>query len=91
MVKINESGDYLKMFQELCLSNEELENLVLRRILWFKKNPKDTRLDNHLLRKNMEGKWAFSITDDIRVVYEWTNKTTVRFLAIGPHPEVYPS
>ena len=61
-----------------------------KRIRWFKKNPHDTRLDNHLLTKKMIGKWAFSITDDIRIVYEWTNQTTVRFLAIGSHNKVYP-
>jgi mRNA-degrading endonuclease YafQ of YafQ-DinJ toxin-antitoxin module len=37
----------------------------------------------------MKGKWAFSITDDIRIIYEWKDKNVVRFLAIGTHPEVY--
>ena len=37
----------------------------------------------------MAEKWAFSITDDIRIVYEWLNKNTVRFLAIGGHNRVY--
>jgi len=37
----------------------------------------------------MKGKWAFSVTDDIRIVYEWLGKTTVRFLAIGRHSKVY--
>ncbi len=37
----------------------------------------------------MKGKWAFSITDDIRIVYEWKTKNVVRFLAIGGHEKVY--
>jgi len=39
----------------------------------------------------MKGKFAFSITDDIRIVYEWLGKSTVRFLAIGEHEKVYTS
>lgn len=38
----------------------------------------------------MEGQWAFSIDNDIRVVYQWLGKSAVRFLAIGSHLQVYP-
>lgn len=89
MLKIHRTSDYEKMEQELLLENPELEFEVSGIIMWFRKNPQDTRLDNHPLTKIMEGKWAFSITDDIRVVYEWMGKTTVRFLAIGGHKKVY--
>jgi len=62
---------------------------VNRKVKWFRKNPQDTRLKNHALRKRMRGKFAFWITSDIRIVYEWSGKNTVRFLAIGGHKEVY--
>jgi len=52
-------------------------------------NPEDTRLRNHSLHKTMENKWAFSIRGDIRIVYVWIGKRTVRFLAIGGHEGVY--
>lgn len=55
----------------------------------FEKNHTDTRLQNHPLHKRLEGKWAFSVNEDIRIVYEWIGKTTVRFLAIGRHETVY--
>ncbi len=37
----------------------------------------------------MKGKFAFSITGDMRIIYEWLGKNTVRFLAIGGHKKVY--
>lgn len=77
------------MLNELISQDNSLEQVVVERIKWFQRNPQDTRLDNHLLTKKMAGKWAFSITDDIRIVYEWLTKTTVRFLAIGGHKKVY--
>jgi mRNA-degrading endonuclease YafQ of YafQ-DinJ toxin-antitoxin module len=58
-------------------------------VSWFRKNPGDTRLDNHDLKKKMFGQRAFSITDDIRIVYKWLGKNEVRFLAIGGHSKVY--
>ena len=60
-----------------------------QRVQWFRKNPNDTRLDNHDLKKKMKGQWAFSITSDVRIVYEWMGKNWVRFLAIGGHIKVY--
>lgn len=50
---------------------------------------KDTRLDSHELTKRMEGGSSFSIDGDVRVVYEWTSKNTVRFLKLGGHKKVY--
>lgn len=89
MIKIILAGKFIKLLDELYIENPELELEVNQRVRWFQSNPDDTRLDNHLLTKRMEGKWAFSITDDIRIVYEWLGKTTVRFLAIGKHRKVY--
>jgi len=89
MLKIKFSGKFVKMYDELLEEDPELEDLIdkLRKI--FVKNPKDTRLRNHSLSGKMVGQFAFSITDDIRIVYKITGKNTVRFLAIGPHEKVY--
>lgn len=65
--------------------NEEIEN----RVLWFRKNPKDTRLKDHALKKKMKGKYAFSITNDIRIIYRWVGKNKAQFLNIGKHIDVY--
>lgn len=89
MPKIIKNGDFEEMYAEVCEEDALLESEIQQRIRWFKENPDDTRLDNHTLIKPMAGKWAFSITDDIRIVYEWIGRTTVRFLAIGGHKIVY--
>lgn len=88
MIKINYSGRYKTMLKDQ-ISDEELADLISAKIKLFQNNPEDTRLDNHALRKSMEGKWAFGITGSIRIVYEWTGTNTVRFLAIGRHEDVY--
>ncbi len=77
------------MLNDLIAKNPLIKPQVNRQVKLFQLNPNDTRLDNHSLTKRMDGKWAFSITDDIRIVYEWIGKRTVRFLASGSHKEVY--
>lgn len=89
MVKIETTGKFIQQFNELRFENPELEAEINNRIHWFQKNPHDTRLKDHLLSKRMAGKRAFSITGDVRIVYEWLSKNTVRFLAIGGHKRVY--
>ena len=89
MIKVRLSGKFEISYQELILAESELKEIVWSRVNLFGKNPLDTRLRNHRLRGRLKGKWAFSITDDIRIVYEWKTKNTVRFLAIGKHEKVY--
>lgn len=77
------------MFQDLTASNLQLLEEINWRIKLFAINSNDTRLGNHALIKKMKGKFAFSITGDIRIVYKWLGKNTVRFLAVGGHKKVY--
>ena len=89
MIRIKRRGDFSDMLNELIFQDDDLKQIINERIKWFQNNPQDARLENHFLRRDLAGKWAFSITDDIRIVYEWLGKTTVRFLAIGGHKRVY--
>lgn len=89
MVKIDFASSFNADYKTLIQESEELKELILYRIHLFHNNPDDTRLENHALQKRMEGKWAFSITSDIRIVYRWRGKSRVQFLAIGGHDKVY--
>lgn len=89
MIRIRRTGDFDKQLEELLKEEPDKMDLVLGKIKIFKKNPADTRLDCHLLTGRLEGKYAMSITDEIRIVYEWLGRTNVRFLAVGGHRKVY--
>lgn len=89
MLKIKITGKFTQLHQQLVVDNLELEELIKAKTKIFQKSPQDTRLRDHALRKTMKGKRAFSITDDIRVVYEKIGVNSVRFLFIGTHPQVY--
>lgn len=89
MLKIRVTSEFDRDLEDLLNSEPDLEVNIKQRIKWFRRNPEDTRLDNHPLTGRLIDKWAFSITGDIRIVYEWLGKTTARFLVIGSHIKVY--
>lgn len=89
MIKIKFAGDYVPMLRMLLDESPEIAEIVNEKIKLFRKNPNDRRLSNHPLKKALIGKWAFSITGDIRVIYKITGKNNVSFLAIGGHHKVY--
>lgn len=89
MVKIKFTGTYIENLKEILLNEPILKSDIEKRVNWFENNPEDTRLDNHELTGKMEGKRSFSITGDIRIVYEKLGKNSIRFLAIGGHKKVY--
>ncbi|CAN5146191.1 hypothetical protein BH11PAT1_BH11PAT1_7710 [soil metagenome] len=89
MIHIEFTGNFNRLYRNLIDENLGLKDIIRDCIRLFKRNPDDSRLENHPLRKRMRGKHAISITDDIRIIYEWTGKSTVRFLAIGTHEDVY--
>lgn len=88
-MKIEFTGKYTNAYTSLVRDDETMRVKILERVTWFRRNTNDTRLANHPLHKKMKGYWAFSVNDDMRIVYEWVGKTTVRFLAIGRHETVY--
>jgi len=89
VVKIKRIGKFEEMVFDLNEKEPDKTDIILEKITIFVKNPEDTRLDNHALTGRLEGKFAFSITDDIRIVYELIGKSSVRFLSIGRHKKVY--
>lgn len=89
MLKVRRTEKYERMLRAFSIETPELTEIIEYRTKLFRKNPDDTRLSNHPLKRKMKGKWAFSITEGIRIVYEWRSKKVVRFLAIGGHQKVY--
>ena len=88
-MKVEVTGQYDRMYAKVITRDPQLARIVADRILLFQKNIKDTRLKTHRLKKRMSGKYAFSVTDDIRIIFVWQGKSTALFLAIGKHKEVY--
>ncbi len=62
------------------------------RIRLFAKNPYNSELNNHPLRREYEGLQSIDITSDYRALYEEKREeqeTVAYFITIGTHQELY--
>ncbi|MFH1218305.1 MAG: hypothetical protein V1679_00490 [Candidatus Peregrinibacteria bacterium] len=67
-----------------------LKDKVDLAILKFEKDPFDRALRNHGLSGRLDGKRAFWVTGNIRVVFEeYDDYLVVLMLNVGVHPQVY--
>ena len=68
---------------------DERRGLLLRAALRrFAADPRDALLRTHKLRGDLAGYWAFSVDDDLRVLFRWDSD--VAFLVnLGSHDEGY--
>jgi len=54
----------------------------------FAVNPRDPLLRAHKLAGDLAGYWAFSVDDDLRVLFRWDGDLAT-LVTIGSHDEVY--
>ncbi len=55
---------------------------------WLVVEPRDPLLRTHKLKGDLDGYWAFSVDDDLRVLYRWEDDEAF-LVNIGSHDEVY--
>lgn len=84
-MRIKASTRFLRRARKLRPPRDELLRAALRR---FAANPDDVLLRTHKLKGELADYWAFSVDDDLRVVFRWDDD--VCFLVnLGTHDEVY--
>lgn len=54
----------------------------------FAADPQDPLLRTHKLKGELADYWAFSVDDDLRVVFRWVDEEAF-LVNIGSHDEVY--
>ena len=79
---------FVKNFDKRIKTNSNLLEKFNDRYELFIKDKSNLLLHNHRLTGSMKGKQSFSITGDIRVVFQ-ESKDSVKFLDIGTHNQVY--
>ncbi len=65
-----------------------LQKKTLDALRRFLANPHEKRLKDYLLQGRLRNKRAFSVTGDVRVIYE-KEKDAVLLLDVGTHAQVY--
>jgi len=80
---------FLKNFNKRIIPYPKLSKQFDRRLGQFVSNSKQPLLKDHQLKGTKKHFRAFSITGNIRVIYQKINKNTLRLIDIGTHNQVY--
>lgn len=89
MVNIVFRKNFRKSVDSRIRTNSKLYDRFLERLKIFCHRTDDAILRDHPLTGKMNKNRAFSITDDIRVIYRIIDDNTVEFFDIGTHDQVY--
>lgn len=79
-------------FLQYKKADVRIRNRVDEQLRIFKKNPNDSSLKNHILKKEWVGHRSINITADFRAIYKDTqlkDETIIYFVAIGTHRQLY--
>lgn len=86
-MKIKYHRRFEKQFKKL---NPKLKEKTVKVIELFIINPHHKSLHNHSLEGVLKGKNSISVTGDLRIIFEESNKyLLIVFLDIGTHNRVY--
>jgi proteic killer suppression protein len=80
---------FKRSYRKRIKKDEERRRRFWRRMDLFLASPFSPQLRTHKLSGKLEGRWAFSVDDDCRVVFEFIGEDKVLLIDIGSHDEVY--
>lgn len=84
-MKVIASSRFLRRAKKLRDAQVGMLQAALRR---FVTDPKDPLLRTHKLRGELAEYWAFSVDDDLRVLFRWDGDEAF-LVNFGSHDEVY--
>lgn len=88
-MKIERHPNFQKSFRKRIANDSKLINKTGAKIKAFQQNPSNPVLKDHPLKGSKRKFRAFSITGDIRIIYQKINDKHVVFYDIGTHNQVY--
>lgn len=89
MIKITWDQGFKRTYRKKVKNDPDLRERFWRAMELFSRNPFHQKLRTHKLSGKLEGLWAFSVSYDCRVVFEFLNGDEVLLVDIGGHEEVY--
>jgi mRNA-degrading endonuclease YafQ of YafQ-DinJ toxin-antitoxin module len=84
-VRLSASSRFLRKAKKLKEPQAFMLRAALRR---FAADPQDPLLHTHKLKGELEAYWAFSVDDDLRVLFRWEGEEAF-LVTLGSHDEVY--
>ena len=87
-MKIHFSTRFIALHQKLIKRRPSVKTAFERAMLLLQEDMRVPSLKVHKLSGKLEDRWAFSLTYDLRVIFQ-LEKDTIILTHIGTHDEVY--
>jgi mRNA-degrading endonuclease YafQ of YafQ-DinJ toxin-antitoxin module len=84
-MRVRASSRFLRRSKKIREPQASMLRAALRR---FAADPRDPLLRTHELKGELDGYWAFSVDDDLRVLFRW-DADVVLLVNTGTHDEVH--
>ncbi|MGH7485155.1 MAG: type II toxin-antitoxin system RelE/ParE family toxin [bacterium] len=84
-MRLTASRRFLRKARKLGEPRASMLRAALRR---FAANPQDPLLRTHRLKGDLDAYWAFSVDDDLRVLFRWAGDEAF-LVNLGTHDQVY--
>ncbi len=88
-MNISYHKNFLKSYRKRILPNSSLDGKFKERLKLFIEDKSNSILKDHNLKGGKSKYRAFSITGDIRVVYEKVSSSSILLHDVGTHNQVY--
>jgi mRNA-degrading endonuclease YafQ of YafQ-DinJ toxin-antitoxin module len=90
VIEVAFASSFQRAYRKRIQGTGAREDRFWERLGWFVNNPFDPRLRTHKLSGKLKDSWAFSLDQDIRVLFNFEDgrKRAVLF-DTGTHDEVY--
>jgi mRNA-degrading endonuclease YafQ of YafQ-DinJ toxin-antitoxin module len=89
LIKITWDQGFKRTYRKKVRNDPDLREKFWRAVELFSTNPFHQKLRTHKLSGKLENLWAFSVSYDCRVIFEFLNGDEVLLVDIGGHEEVY--
>jgi addiction module RelE/StbE family toxin len=84
-LRIRASSRFLRKAKKLMEPHATMLRAVLRRLAV---DPRDPVLASHRLKGELDGYWACTVDDDLRLLFRW-RKDELFLVNLGSHDQVY--
>lgn len=88
-MEVSFSSSFKRAFKKRIKGNVDKTARFWQKLEQFTVDPFAVSLKTHKLSGNLKEFWSFSVDDDERVLFYFTEDTKAVFVDIGSHDEVY--
>lgn len=89
MIRIDLHSRFKRAYKKRIVHDSGLIKKVTERSKLFQDNPHHPLLRVHRLKGERDQYWSFSVSGDIRIVFQYLDDDQVLFVDIGSHNQVY--